>query len=222
MMDSGLPRFVLAGEPLPEADQADSAGLVAISQDLSAARLLEGYAKGLFPWYEEGLPVLWWSPDPRAILPFDRFHVPRRLRRTIRSGKMAVTFDRCFRRVIEGCADAHGRGNWITDEMIEAYTEFHELGYAHSVEVWQNGDLVGGLYGVAIGAFFAAESKFHRVRDASKVALVALVERLRRRGFELLDIQVLNPHTARFGGTEIPRREYLRLLQRALGKNVTF
>lgn len=221
-MNGYLPAFVLPDEPLPSADQADPTGLVAIGHDLSATRLLEAYTKGLFPWYEEGLPVLWWSPDPRAILEFSEFHVPRRLQRTIRSGRWTVTFDRCFRDVIEGCADAHGRGSWITEELIEAYSEFHEAGYAHSVEVWLGGDLVGGLYGVAIGGFFSAESKFYRVRDASKVALVALVERLKQKGFELLDFQVLNPHTARFGAREIPRSEYIQRLKRAIRKDVRF
>lgn len=216
------PLFVHPWEPLPAAEQATADGLVAITHDLSAERLLEAYTKGLFPWYEDGLPVLWWSPGRRAIIEFDEFHVPRRLQRTIRSGRMRVTFDTCFRQVIDGCADAHGRGAWITEEMIEAYCDFHVAGYAHSVEVWVGNELAGGLYGVAIGGFFSAESKFYRVRDASKVALVALVERLRARGFELLDVQILNPHTARFGAREIPRSEYLRRLQRAIARPVAF
>ncbi len=216
------PVLIRPSDPLPSPEQADAEGLVAIGTDLSVPRLLEAYSKGLFPWYEEGLPVMWWSPDPRGILEFDRFHVPRRLRRTIRSGKFSVTFDRCFRTVMESCAEVHGRGQWITDEMIAAYTQLHEAGYAHSVEVWSNGRLAGGLYGVAIGGFFAAESKFYRERDASKVALVALVDRLRERGFLLLDLQILNDHTKQFGATNIPRSEYLRRLAAAIRAPVHF
>jgi leucyl/phenylalanyl-tRNA--protein transferase len=168
--------------------------------------------------------LAWWSPDPRAVIEFDRFHVSRRLRRTCRSGKFEVTRDLDFASVIRGCAMAPGRINqtWLTPEMIEAYVRLHELGYAHSIEVWFQRELAGGVYGVSIGGLFAAESKFYRVRDASKVALVHLVEHLRNCGFTLLDIQQLTPHTAWLGAVAIPRIEYLGRASKAIELPVTF
>ena len=168
--------------------------------------------------------MAWWSPDPRAVIEFGRFHVPRRLPRTCRSGRFQVTFDRDFAGVIRGCATAAGRvgETWLTPTMIDAYIRLHKLGYAHSVEAWHDGRLAGGTYGLAIGGLFAAESMFYRVRDASKVALVHLVEHLRPRGYSLLDIQQLTPHTARFGAIEIPRKQYLRRLATALAQPVRF
>jgi leucyl/phenylalanyl-tRNA--protein transferase len=195
---------------------ADEFGLVALGGDLKPARLLQAYQSGIFPWYGEGDPILWWSPDPRAIFELTGLHVSRRLRRTIRSGRFTVTVNHDFDDVMRGCADRPDEGTWITSEMREAYETLHRLGHAHSVEVWQGGTLAGGLYGVAIGGFFAGESMFTRVRDASKVALVHLLERLRERGFQLFDIQFLTDHTKRLGAVEIPRSEYLRRLRRAL------
>jgi leucyl/phenylalanyl-tRNA--protein transferase len=201
---------------------ADAMGLVAIGGDLRPEYLLQAYRRGIFPWYDEGQPVLWWSPDPRAIFELDGLHVPRRLWRTIRSGRFRVTFDQAFAEVIRGCADRPGEGTWITADMIDAYEELHRLGYAHSVEVWEEDELGGGLYGVAVNGLFAGESMFTRRRDASKVALVYLVDRLRRRGFQLFDTQMLTEHTARLGAIEIPRTEYLARLQKALACRVTF
>jgi leucyl/phenylalanyl-tRNA--protein transferase len=201
---------------------ADDDGLVAVGGDLRPERLLLAYSRGIFPWYDEGLPILWWSPDPRAIFELDRFHVPRRLWRTLRSGKFTVTVNRDFAGVIRGCADRPGEGSWIIPEMIEAYERLHRLGHAHSVEAWHGDVLAGGVYGVAIGGFFAGESMFTRVRDASKVALVRLVERLRQRGFQLFDIQLRTDHTTRLGAVEVPRQEYLTRLRRALACPVTF
>ena len=168
--------------------------------------------------------MCWWSPDPRAIIEFDRFHVSRRLRQTCNNGRFIVTFDRDFVGIIRGCATAGNRnGNtWLTKRMIAAYIRLHRLGHAHSVEVWNEEKLAGGTYGLAIGGLFAAESMFYRVRDASKVALVNLVEHLRQRSYTLLDIQQLTPHTARFGAIEIPRREYLARLAEAINKPVCF
>jgi len=168
--------------------------------------------------------MLWWSLDPRAIIEFDRFHCSRRLERTCRSGRFRVTCDKDFAAVIEGCGTAGGRAGhtWLTPKMIRAYTRLHRLGYAHSVEAWHENRLAGGTYGVAIGGFFAAESMFHYLRDASKVALVHLVAHLRSRGYHLLDIQQLTLHTARMGAIEIPRDEYLRRLADALVLSVTF
>lgn len=200
---------------------ADESGLVAIGGDLRPQRLLLAYRRGIFPWYDEEYPVCWWSPDPRAIFELDGFHVSRRLRRTIRSKRFSITFNQDFFSVIRGCAD-RAEGTWITSDMIAAYDELHRLGHAHSVEVWHDGKLAGGLYGVAVAGLFAGESMFSRVRDASKVALVFLVERLRLRGFQLFDIQFLTDHTARLGAIEIPRKEYLARLRRALRCQATF
>ncbi len=165
-----------------------------------------------------------WSPDPRAILPLDRFHVPRRLARAVRGNKFTVTCDRDFGGVIGGCATACGRvgATWLTPRMIRAYIRLFELGHAHSVEAWHEGRLAGGVYGVAIGGFFAAESMFYRESEASKVALVRLVVHLQARGYRLLDIQQLTPHTTRFGAIEIPRRQYLERLAEVIAMPVAF
>lgn len=210
----------------PPAEQADPSGLVGFGGELSPEWLLDAYSHGIFPWPidEAQTPIPWWSPDPRAVIEFNRFHVPRRLRRTLRSGRFELTINRDFEGVIRGCATAPGRRGhtWLTAEMIRAYTRLHRLGYAHSVEAWHAGRLAGGVYGVAIGGLFAAESMFYRVSDASKVALVHLVEHLRRRGYCLLDIQQLTPHLAKMGAVEIPRIEYLRRLSRALAVSADF
>jgi leucyl/phenylalanyl-tRNA--protein transferase len=208
--------------PLLHPELADEYGLVAVGGDLSPARLLEAYRRGIFPWYDEQTPVLWWSPDPRAIFELDRIHVPRRLRRTTRSGRFTVTVNRDFGAVIRACAVRPGEGTWITPEMIEAYERLHRLGYAHSVEAWCGDVLGGGIYGVAVGGLFAGESMFTRFRDGSKVALVALAERLQERGFVLFDTQFVTDHTRRFGAFEIPREEYLTRLSAALTHDVTF
>jgi len=184
--------------------------------------LLRAYAEGLFPMAERrGDPTLYWvSPEKRGIIPLDGFHVPRRLARTVRSGAFTVTSDRAFRSVMEACA-APGPGreeSWINSEILRLYTALHISGHAHSVECWQGNRLVGGLYGVRLGAAFFGESMFSRVRDASKVALVALVEGLNRGSFVLLDTQFITAHLARFGAVEIPRQQYLRRLHDALNR----
>jgi len=201
-------------------DLADEHGLVAIGGDLLPNTLLRAYRNGIFPWFNEGDPVLWWSPDPRAIFEFDRFYLSRRLERTIRSGKFRLTINQAFKDVMHGCADRDG--TWITSDMIAAYARMHELGHAHSIEVWLGKDLVGGIYGVAIGGFFSGESMFHRARDASKVALAYLIEYLRVRGFALFDSQVATEHTASLGAVQIPRELYLIRLQNALAVPATF
>ncbi|GIV95994.1 MAG: leucyl/phenylalanyl-tRNA--protein transferase [Herpetosiphonaceae bacterium] len=180
--------------------------------------LLAAYSQGIFPMADEQGLISWYDPDPRAILPLETFHVPRRLARTVRNGPYEVRIDSAFRQVMEACAaPAPGREQtWITPEMIDTYTALHDLGFAHSVETWLGEELVGGLYGVAIRGLFAGESMFSRRTDASKVALVHLVERLRRGGFMLLDTQFLTGHLARFGAVEIPRHVYKALLARAL------
>jgi leucyl/phenylalanyl-tRNA--protein transferase len=212
----------MAGSPFLDPELADADGLVGVGGDLSPRRLLEAYRRGIFPFYDDTTPILWWSPDPRAVFEMDGLHVSRRLARTVRSGKFGITVNRDFPAVIAGCADRPGAGNWITDDMKTAYTRLHRLGHAHSVEVWHEGSLAGGVYGVAVGALFAGESMFTRVRDASKVALVHLMEHLRQRGFVLFDVQFLNDHTASLGAVEVPRREYLRRLKRAVASPVSF
>lgn len=199
----------------PDPASADSEGLVAVGGPLTVERLLEAYRVGLFPWYNEGLPVMWWSPDPRGILELDSLHIARRLARTLRQGRFQVTFNRAFSQVMAACAD-RDEGTWITEEMLDAYSELHRRGHAHSVEVWYQGELVGGVYGVAVGGLFAGESMFHRMTDASKVALVHLVQRLRERGFVLFDVQVCTDHTRSLGAIDIPREDYLRRLRTAV------
>jgi leucyl/phenylalanyl-tRNA---protein transferase len=192
-------------------------GLIGVGGSLNPTTLLRAYADGVFPWYSAFDPVLWWSPDPRAVLPLDdRFHVSRRLARTIASGKFRVTVDTRFRTVMEECGAFRDEGSWILPDMVEAYTTLHEMGFAHSVETWLGDELVGGVYGVAIGGLFAGESMFYRAPDASKVALVALYRRLVDRGFELFDTQIANDHTNRFGAAEIPRGEYLMRVRKAV------
>jgi leucyl/phenylalanyl-tRNA--protein transferase len=209
--------------PPPTATTAE--GLLCVGGRLSEDWLLDAYRHGIFPWpMWENEPVAWWSLDPRAIIELDALRVSRRLQRTLRSGQFRATCDRDFAGVIEGCATAAGRthNTWLTPSMIQAYTQMHSLGHAHSVEVWHEGQLAGGTYGIALGGLFAAESMFYRVRDASKVALVCLAAQLRCRGYALFDVQQWTPHTGRFGAIEIPRLEYLRRLARALELPVTF
>jgi leucyl/phenylalanyl-tRNA--protein transferase len=188
--------------------------------------LLTAYATGWFPMAVDGGEVRWFSPDPRGIIPLDTFHVSRRLARVWRQGTFRIEIDSRFEEVIRACATAtrggEEGGSWISDEIVESYVVLHQEGVAHSVEAWKGDRLVGGLYGVALGGAFFGESMFHRETDASKVALVALVERLRGRGYVLLDTQWTTPHLEQFGAIEIPRRDYLRRLDRALKLRCTF
>ena len=206
----------------PSPDRADAEGLVAVGGDLSVPRLLLAYRSGIFPWTVD--PITWWSPEPRAIFELDGFHVSRSLARVIRKGVFSITMDRAFGQVMQGCAaPAPGRrSTWISPEFIAAYTQLHQQGHAHSLECWQGRRLVGGIYGVTMGGFFAGESMFHRVSDASKVALFHLIEHLRRQRFVLFDIQMLTPITAQLGGISIPRAEYLSRLAQAVTQTVAF
>jgi leucyl/phenylalanyl-tRNA--protein transferase len=210
----------------PPAELAEPEGVVLFGGKLEPEWLLDAYAHGIFPWpIFDGTDIMvWWSPDPRAIFELDRFYISRRLARTCRSGRFEVTCNRDFLGVITGCATAGDRrhNTWLTPKMIQAYCRLHELGHAHSIEVWHQGELAGGTYGVAIGGLFAGESMFHRVRDASKVALVHLVHHLRARGYTLFDIQQKTDHTASLGAAEIPRDDYLRRLREARQLPVTF
>ena len=216
--------FRLSANPtdlrFPPVDSSTPEGLLAVGGDLRPERLLEAYRHGIFPWYDEDQPILWWSPDPRTVLFPDKLHISRSLEKTIRRGHFTVTLDRCFREVMQHCAGPRPQypdgGTWITAEMLDAYTTLRKQGYAHSVETWQEGQLVGGLYGVALGGAFFAESMFTRVPDASKVALVCLVRQLQTWGFRLMDCQQSSPHVIALGAEEISRREFLDHLNAAL------
>ncbi len=206
----------------PNLQTANREGLLALGGDLSVPRLLLAYRSGIFPWTDE--PLTWWSPDPRAIFEIGAFRPQKRLQAKLRQRPFDLTIDRDFRAVIHACAEpAPGReSTWISPRFIEAYLELHREGHAHSVEVWQEGRLAGGIYGVAIHGFFAGESMFHRVTDASKIALCHLMDHLRARNFELFDTQVLSPLTARLGAVEIRRRDYLERLASALRNPTRF
>ncbi|MDA3832462.1 MAG: leucyl/phenylalanyl-tRNA--protein transferase [Spirochaetales bacterium] len=199
---------------------AEDDGLLAVGGDLSVERLLLAYSLGIFPWYSAGDPILWWSPSPRMILFPAAFHCSRRLTRTLRQGKFTVTFDQDFRNVIQACAGPRrGQdGTWIVDDMIEAYCLLHEQGWAHSVECWQDGQLVGGLYGVSLGGVFFGESMFSVVADSSKVALAHLVTKVKEYHFDLIDCQMNTPHLTTLGATEIAGAEFSALLEQSVTK----
>lgn len=182
--------------------------------------LLQGYRLGVFPMAMEDGSIEWFSPDPRGIIPLDRFHAPHALARLLRKGVFEIRVDSSFTEVMRRCAEREE--TWINEEIISSYTRLHQLGYAHCVEAWHDGKLAGGLYGVALGGAFFGESMFHEVTDASKVALAALVARLRAQRFTLLDTQWLTPHLARFGGIEVSRRQYMHLLGRAVALSRNF
>jgi len=207
----------------PPVESATPEGLLAIGGDLSSERLLAAYRQGIFPWYNPGQPILWWSPDPRAVLYPEKLKIARSLRQTLKRGQLRVTFDSCFRAVMLACAAPRAQypdgGTWISDDMVEAYTRLHAMGHAHSIETWHESRLVGGLYGVALGGVFFGESMFARATDASKVALVALVSKLREWGFVLIDCQFPTAHLASLGAESIPRRAFLDELERALQRS---
>ena len=206
----------------PSPSSTNAEGLVAVGGDLSVERLLLAYRSGIFPWTVK--PITWWSPDPRAIFELDRFHVPRSLAKVIRKGVFEITVNRAFEQVMRACAAParRRRSTWISPQFIAAYTELHRQGHAHSLECWSAERLVGGIYGVAIGGFFAGESMFHRVGNASKVALFHLIQHLRRQRFVLFDIQMLTPVTAQLGGITIRREEYLQRLALAVQETCSF
>ena len=215
-----MPVYCLTDEIVfPPPDHAAADGLLAVGGDLSTERLLLAYQLGIFPWYSEGLPILWWSPDPRLVLEPADFRISRRLRQTLRKRRFRVTFDESFPAVIQACAKVRRRGQdgtWITGEMERAYIRLHELGYAHSAESWLGGKLVGGIYGVSLGKCFFGESMFFYEADASKVALATLVQHLKAWGFHMIDAQVTTRHMLSLGATEAPRKVFLKKLQAAL------
>jgi leucyl/phenylalanyl-tRNA--protein transferase len=205
--------------PFPPAEQALDypEGLLAAGGDLSPTRLVNAYRHGIFPWYSDDQPILWWSPAPRCVLYPQRVHLSRRLRRRYNQGRYSLTVDRAFPRVIEACAGPRKdqTGTWITDEMLAAYIQLHKLGIAHSVETWVDDELAGGIYGLSLGRIFFGESMFSKREDASKIALVALCRQLQQWNFTLLDCQVSNPHLLSMGAEEIPRAEFNQLLETA-------
>jgi len=199
----------------PPAELADPDGIVAVGGDLRPERLLAAYAAGIFPWYHEGIPILWHSPDPRMVLPVADLRIPRSTRRFLRQRKFEVRLDTAFAEVISRCADdprPDQDGTWITDEMRDAYIQLHELGFAHSAEAWRGRELMGGLYGVAIGGMFFGESMFTSAPEASKVAFAQLTSQLSNWGIDLVDCQVHTEHLERFGATNWPRSKYLEAL----------
>lgn len=206
--------------PDPKFSRSD--GLLAIGGSFSPEMLVSAYSQGIFPWSFD--PITWWSPDPRAIFSIEGLYISRRMNRIIKSGFFTISFDKAFTDVMKGCASpAKGRGStWISPEFIPAYARLHELGFAHSVEAWHEGILVGGAYGVAMGGLFAGESMFHTLSNASTVSLYHLFERLKKSGFVLFDSQVITPHTKRLGACEIPRNHYLKLLKSALSFECKF
>jgi leucyl/phenylalanyl-tRNA--protein transferase len=212
--------WLRADEPFPPVSRALASpnGLLCAGADLSPTRLIEAYRRGIFPWFSEGDPVLWWSPDPRMVLFPDELKVSRSLRKAVERGRYETRFDSAFRAVIEACAAPRDgqSGTWIVAPMVDAYTRLHELGFAHSVESWEDGELVGGLYGVALDRVFFGESMFMRAPDASKVALVRLVGRLREKGFRLIDCQQATAHLASLGAREIPRKRFAQLLEESI------
>lgn len=206
------PLFLRPGDPIVFPDPAgyDREGLVAVGGDLRPQRLLAAYARGIFPWYAEGYVPMWWSPDPRALLEPATLHVSRSLLRVLRRGEFTLSWNRCFERVMTECGRGRRDGTWVIPEMVTAYSRLHREGMAHSLEVWHGDELVGGTYGVQVGALFAAESMFHRRTDMSKVAVVALVRSLFAAGIELLDVQFATAHLRTLGAHEVPRRDYLK------------
>jgi leucyl/phenylalanyl-tRNA--protein transferase len=212
-----MPVYRLNEEILfPPPDHAEPDGLLAVGGDLSSERLLRAYQLGIFPWYDDGMPILWWSPDPRMIFEPGDFHVSRRLRRTLRKSRFQVTFDRSFASVILACATVPRRdqdGTWITTDMQQAYIRLHERGYAHSVETWFDGNLVGGIYGVSLGKCFFGESMFSYETDASKTAIAMLIRHLEKWGFHMLDAQMTTRHLQSLGAREVPRKIFLEKLR---------
>jgi leucyl/phenylalanyl-tRNA---protein transferase len=206
----------------PDPAQARPDGLLALGGDLSVERLLEAYRQGIFPW--SASPISWWSPDPRGVIELDDFHLSRRVQRKMRQNLYRVTFNQDFHAVIQACAaPAPGREEtWIEPALSQAYLKLHQAGHAHSVECWLGEKLIGGVYGVAVGGLFAGESMFSHARDGSKIALAALIEHLRARGFVLFDIQMTTPHTESLGARAMPRREYLNRLATAVTTRCSF
>lgn len=203
----------------PPPERAEKDGLLAVGGDLSQERILKAYSMGIFPWYSENSPILWWSPDPRLVLFPEELKVSRSLRQCMKKGIFTVTVNTAFEQVMRSCAETSRKGQsgtWITEDMIIAYTGLHRAGYAHSVEAWQDGMLAGGLYGIILGRIFFGESMFSKISNASKVAFVIFVEQLKLKGLRLIDCQVTTEHLVNLGAREIPRKEFLKILHNTL------
>jgi leucyl/phenylalanyl-tRNA--protein transferase len=215
-----MPTYLLSDKLVfPPVHLAEPDGLLAVGGDLSVERLLLAYRAGIFPWYEDGQPILWWSPDPRFVLFPERLKVSQSMRQVINSGRFRVTYDQAFPSVIRKCATMKRkgeRGTWITPAMADAYGRLHEVGYAHSVEVWSGSTLAGGLYGVSLGSCFFGESMFAEVSNASKFGMIALVRQLQAQGFSLVDCQVHSEHLRSLGADDVPRARFVRLLAQAM------
>jgi leucyl/phenylalanyl-tRNA--protein transferase len=215
-----MPVYQLNDYPVfPSPEEAEEDGLLAVGGDLSIDRLLEAYKTGIFPWYSENTPLLWWSPDPRLVLFPKKMKISKSLDRVIKKNPFTITFDTAFEEVIKHCAHVERKdeeSTWITREMEEAYTQLHHAGYAHSVEAWCDGKLAGGLYGVSLGKAFFGESMFHKLTDASKVAFFYLVEKAKQWNFLFIDAQIYTPHLVSLGAEEIPRKQFLEILEVAL------
>lgn len=212
-------------EPFPPLEYADADGLLAVGGDLSPERLLCAYSQGIFPWFEDGQPILWWSPDPRCVLYPEQFKTSRSLRKSINKHHFSVSYDHVFEKVIEACAAPRTQqsgGTWITSGMHQAYCRLHQMGCAHSVEVWQGEHLVGGLYGISLGRVFYGESMFSRVSDASKFALKSLCERLADAGYQLIDCQIESEHLLSLGAVSISRQQFIDEMNNALESNEDF
>jgi len=203
----------------PDVEEATSEGIVAVGGNLSPGMLISAYSQGIFPWFSQGEPILWWSPDPRCVLFPEEIHVSKTMEKILRKNTFSISVDTRFSDIISACKTTFRlgqAGTWITDDMLSAYTNLHKLGYAHSVEVWKDGALCGGLYGISLGACFFGESMFSIVPNASKTALVHLARGLARLGFGVVDCQVYTPHLASMGARNVPRREFIRLLHECL------
>jgi leucyl/phenylalanyl-tRNA---protein transferase len=217
-----MPIFPLSKDIIfPPVELASEEGIIAMGGDLSSDRLLAAYRQGIFPWYSPPEPILWWSPDPRMILFPHEVRITQSMRKVLKKGTFSFTCDKNFRQTMLGCKKPRKSGpeTWISEEILESYCRLHELGYAHSVEVWKDGELVGGLYGVSLGSVFIGESMFHTVNNASKAAFIVFSLRLAELGFSLIDCQVYTPHLASLGAWTIPRGQYLKLLRQCLQHN---
>jgi len=205
----------------PDPSSASDEGILCYGADLNPNRVMSAYTKGIFPWFNEGDPILWWSPDPRFVLEIDDLHISKNLKKTIKKNIFEIKYDTSFVQVMIECANAPRKdqdGTWIIPEMIEAYSELHNMGFAHSFEAWLDGELVGGGYGVVVGDIFCGESMFSKVSDASKVAFVHLVKRLKENGFSLIDSQIHTPYLESFGSKHITRDMYIKRVKEALLK----
>ncbi len=205
--------------PFPSVERASPEGIVAMEGNLSPGMLLSAYKQGIFPWYSEGEPILWWSPDPRMVLFPEKIHISKSMRRSFKRGSFSFSMDNNFTEVVDSCGGIsrkHEDGTWITSEMKDAYTHLHELGYGHSLEVWEDDELVGGLYGLSLGSVFFGESMFSRKTNASKAAFIILAQTLGNIGFSMIDCQLYTPHLESLGAVKIDRKKYLRLLNKGL------